>query len=599
VAAISQSSQPRFVDPYSELKSQQQQLVDNWVARFNKTTRQSVEPAAFYDEIVSVSAKATFSAVTHALMTSMLTDGEENALGNALSLIEEVDAVRGEVPGTRGDRQFRMYVRLRPDAQAVLSRSREFRRGADNSVYHKGYPINYRGQGGTPSLQISMALDGRRADIDVDYRPVIFPVSLFNGHLTAANSDVRAGNNYDRHAARWAGLRNWWRSYIGVSVSTAAQPESRDAPRIPTTPRAGKKSVEVMTSDFLRAWLVEGNIVAAMSYVSDRAYACVAEDADDPSKYDMGMAPFQLMANLKAARDAIGQPDSLQGLVSSAHLGYPSLRVVPHPDSAQFAVYAVPDDVAVGFDCSSDLTLESLQNAPRSYGRYFVSAFSVATSKNSRVALLWAKVDDYWKIVSWKAGLDDEDAATSVASAPAAGRAVLAKADPGLVAAARDFLESWLVRKDYDSAFQYLSPKAYGCYDLERPADAPASTSPADAGQKIRASLERTGDQAHGKRLAALIASVEPVNPGVNLLDHPYRPTFALTSLSAPAADASECDARARGTPVSDRPSPEDGHAFGMNLRFRTRGGDAPVLRTLWRRDAGNWRITSYMVEMP
>jgi hypothetical protein len=36
-----------------------------------------------------------------------------------------------------------------------------------------------------------------------------------------------------------------------------------------------------------------------------------------------------------------------------------------------------------------------------------------------------------------------------------------------------------------------------------------------------------------------------------------------------------------------------------MNLRFRTRGGDAPVLRTLWRRDAGNWRITSYMIEMP
>ena len=82
----------------------------------------------------------------------------------------------------------------------MLERSREFKRGIDNTVYHKGYPINYREQGGTPSIQVSIALDGRLADIDVDYRSSSFPVSLFNGHLSAANSDVRAGDNVERHA---------------------------------------------------------------------------------------------------------------------------------------------------------------------------------------------------------------------------------------------------------------------------------------------------------------------------------------------------------------------------------------------------------------
>ena len=48
-----------------------------------------------------------------------------------------------------------------------------------------------------------------------------------------------------------------------------------------------------MMNDFLQAWLVEGDVVAAMGYISERAYACLAQDADDPSAFDRGMAPFQ------------------------------------------------------------------------------------------------------------------------------------------------------------------------------------------------------------------------------------------------------------------------------------------------------------------
>ena len=198
----SSAQQPpqRFGGAYSELDERRQQLVDDWVARFTKVTGQSLDARSFYDDILSLSTKTTFDAVTHALMTTPLTDASGQKFGDGLALIERVDSVKGEVSGTSSDRQFRMYVRLTPNAREMLERSREFKRGVDNAVYHKGYPLNYREQRGTPSIQVSIALDGRLADVDVDYRSSSFPVMLFNGHLSASNSDVRAGDNAERHA---------------------------------------------------------------------------------------------------------------------------------------------------------------------------------------------------------------------------------------------------------------------------------------------------------------------------------------------------------------------------------------------------------------
>jgi hypothetical protein len=143
--------------------------------RFNQTAGQRVAAAPFYDELVPVSAKTTLDAVTHALMTTPMTDRAGASIGDALGLIERLDSVRGEVTGTSSDRQFRIYVRLVADAIDRLERSTQFQRGVDNAIYHKGYPINYRAQGGVPSLQFSIAADRRHADIDVDYRSPSFP----------------------------------------------------------------------------------------------------------------------------------------------------------------------------------------------------------------------------------------------------------------------------------------------------------------------------------------------------------------------------------------------------------------------------------------
>ena len=135
-------------------------------------------PAPFYDDFMGVSSKTTFEAVTHALLRIQLDRRRGREPRRRAVTRGAGRVVRGEVIGAPGDHQFRMYVRLTAGARETLARSQQFKRGADNSVYHKGYPTNYREQGGVPSVQISIALDGRRADIDVDYRASSFPTAL-------------------------------------------------------------------------------------------------------------------------------------------------------------------------------------------------------------------------------------------------------------------------------------------------------------------------------------------------------------------------------------------------------------------------------------
>jgi hypothetical protein len=598
-SAGAQTASPAFGGTYSGLEARRQALVTDWVARFMKTTGQVVETGPFYDEVLTLSAKTTFDAVTHALMTTALTREDGTPIGDALSLVERIEALRGEVAGAAGDRQFRIYVRLTPEGQAQLAASREFKRGVDNTVFHKGYPTNYRAQGGTPSIQVSIAPDGRRADVDVDYRASSFPAALFNGHLTSSNSDVRAGNNADRHSARWAGLENWWRSFFGIRLTRGPADTPASSPfAMPKSPRAGKKTIDVMVNDFLTAWLIEGDAMAAMSYVSDRSYACLSRDADDPSNFDLGLAPYQLLGNMKAAHETLGPQASLDGLVVGVRPPMAGLKIVTHPNHARVVITSVPDDVAASFDCESQLTPGDPRKTPRAYGNYFGTTFFIKGSRDQRLSLLWARENGYWKIVSWSTGGDDEAAPVPAAEAMAP---VTRVADnPALSKAARAFLEAWLIRKDYDTAFSYLAPASYGCYDLERDPSKPAASSPAEAGTLIRAGLGRTGDRVGKPRnLAAVLAPADPFHPAVRVMTHRDAGTFTLTSLPNQLGDLSECSARARGGKLPEAVEAVYGEAYGMNVRFKTMGGETPVLRILWRQVDGNWKVTSYAIEAP
>jgi hypothetical protein len=597
IAAGQQPTQA-FGGAYADLGVRRQALVAGWVERFSKTTGQVVETGPFYDEVVLLSSKTTFDAVTHALLATSLTRQDGTFMGDALGLIERVEAVRGEVAGASGDRQFRIYVRLTPDAVTQLAQSREFKRGIDNTVYHKGYPTNYRAQGGTPSIQVSIAPDGRRADVDVDYRSSSFPAALFNGHLTASNSDVRAGNNSDKHSQRWAGLQSWWRSFFGIRVSRTAADTGPGVVGIPRTPRAGKKNIDVMVNDFLTAWLVEGDAMAAMGYVSERSYACLRQGMDDPSNFDLGQAPFQLLGGLKAAHDALGTRASLDDAIVGVRPTKPGLRIVTQPHHARVVITMVPDDIAAALDCESGLMPGDASKTARAYGNYFGATLFIKGSRDQQLSLLWARENGYWKIVSWSTG-GDEGAEPGPEAVPVTPVTRVAE-NPAFTRAAKTFLEAWLVRQDYDAAAAFLAPASYGCYDLERDPALPAATSLTDAGNKIRAGLARTGDAVgKARNLAAVLGPADPFHPAVHIMNHRDANTFTLTSLPNQLGELAECEARARGGRLPEAIAPEYGNAFGTNVRFKTLSGDAPILRLLWRQVNGAWKITSYAVEAP
>jgi hypothetical protein len=183
------------------------------------------------------------------------------------------------------------------------------------------------------------------------------------------------------------------------------------------------------------------------------------------------MAPFQLLMTLKAAHESVGRRASLDGLTVGVNLALPELRVVKQPHHAKFVVYSVPDDVAAEFDCQSRLTPGDATKTPRKYGTYYGTTFVVSAEKDQPLALLWAKENDYWKIVSWKVGFDREERpAPAVATETAMPRL---PADASLVEATHEFLDRWLVRRDFDAAMAFLSPTSYACYDLLKAPRAP------------------------------------------------------------------------------------------------------------------------------
>lgn len=596
-SAADQQTPPRFGGAYGGLEPIRQRLIDPWVSRYNAVTGERLSAQALYDSHVSLSVRTTFDAITHALMTTTLSDEAGKPIGGAIDLIEALESVRGQVLEASGDRQFRMYVRLTAAAIDTLETSREFRRGADNTVFHEGFPINYRQQGGAPSIQISIANDRRLADIDVDYRSSSFPAAIFNGHLTASNSDVRAGDNDARHAGRWNGFQNWWQNLFSLRASPSDVETQTESQRSRAgIPRAGKKSVDVMAKDFLTAWLIEGDADAASAYVAEQAYNCLTTDQDVPIERDPGMAPFVLRRLLRQTHDAVGHHDSLAGLTVGVRLTDRALKLVKHASHDQFVLYSVPDDMAARAMCDARMTASDVQLPGRKYGKYFGAAFYVASSsgKETPLELLWAKSEGYWKIVAWRSDpAGDQDPLLSEAPAVSIARE---KAPDDIASTARAFLDAWLIKRDYDAAFGFIAPAAYACYDLNRVGPRTPSDQTA---RRTRDALAEAGKNLPRRSLDRLIGPATPVHPLIRLLDHRDAGIYTLTAVPDGFADAATCEALIRNARRPPDVAPVYGTAAGLAFRFRAASGETPVLQTLWRKESGAWRLTAYRVDLP
>ena len=274
---------------YPNLDPVQRALFDKYAEGYKARTGRTDSPQELFDR-QTVSQQTTFDAVTHALMKSKLTAADGSDLGSPLDLIDNIDRIAGQYAGGGSDQQFRMYVQLKDGTRDVLEKSQQFFRDHENTVYHAGYPHSYRQTGKEPNIQFSLSADGKRADIDVDYRSSRTPQAMFNGHLTAANSDVRVGRNPRLHDGRWSGFIAWWQDVFGRVGDAPEQPpdflgmDRPDAPPTPLPPdrAAGQtpERVEDAVQEFLTDWIVRRKYDEALDLVSSQSYACLNLDND-------------------------------------------------------------------------------------------------------------------------------------------------------------------------------------------------------------------------------------------------------------------------------------------------------------------------------
>jgi len=607
-------AQPRqFGADYDGLNEAQRALVNDIYRRIGAIAGETLDPKEAYDR-TPLSVRTTFDAVTNALLSSALTDRNTGeALGRPIDLIDHLETVAGQKKGAPGDEQFRLYVVLVPGAVDRLARSAEFRRTADNTVFHKGYPTSYR-QDGYPSVQFSIANDGTRADIDVDYRSSRFPAALVNGHLTAANSDVRAGN-YERHTRRWSGLVNWWEGFVAALFSARTYDAPDEKPRFPVVPRAGDQTIDVAVDDFLTTWLVNGQPNLALAYADRDAYRCLALILEQEGEaLDRGLAPLQLYMRMKAVNDALGPRQSLEGTTIGIRLTDPNLKRVDHRRPGLYSIYGVPRAVADQMTCGSYTTLGTLPAAainrfvPQEIDTFY-STFLIAGPGGQEVplGLLWQKRDGYWKVVSYQGGQDEDAPSEPMPDLrPKTEETPIPRVsgDPDLLAANERLLDTWLVGKRYDEAFGYFSPRCYACINLYLdPGEAAAETADAERA-RLRAGVERLGERAgRVERLEDIIQGVEPADPRVRIVEHPREEAYAILALPDWAGPVSECAARlARGdTPATEPESGGQGFGryYATAMQFRTRAGATAVLYLGWTKEDGAWRIYAFKVVEP
>lgn len=442
----------------------QKRVAEEWLRRAQKLGVQAPGAKDAYASL-PLTIRTTFDAVTHALATTKLTSKATGApMGTAIDLIDFVDEVAGEIPGARGDQQFRVYAYLKPNVISILTESKEFSRSMDNTVYHPGYPICFRLNGGVPSIQISIARNELSADIDVDYRSAKFPAALVNGHLSSSNSDVRAGNNIDRHISRWSGLSAWWRNLFGFALES-----EKSAPVQSAESRKQPSTVAEAADDFLDRWLVQGDGRMAASYFSRSSFDCSPVRGDRAEARE-GLMRVRLALAMQKFIEQRGRAKQIREVVEPVTLWDSRLTAVPHANSEVYLLAKVPKFIVASYLCL-DPDAGAAERA-RKHDHYASVMRIKGTQAPAVLYLLWSKEGGRWRIVSFESGdpaqLKPPESSQRRGQEPAA-RVV---ADLSLVAAVRDFHSTWLVEQNPKKALNFLDVQAFGCVAEETGASA-------------------------------------------------------------------------------------------------------------------------------
>jgi hypothetical protein len=593
---------------YASLRPEQKQLVDDFIARYNTTTGSNLVPEQAYDN-ARLSVRTTFDAVTHALLNAKITDASGKSLGRAIDLVEAVDEVLGEQSDARGDRQFRLYVYLKPNAVDILNRSQEFLRDKDNAVYHGGFPICYRLKNGPPSIQFSISRDHKLSDIDVDYRASGFPKGLVNGHLSAANSDVRAGNNLDRHDGRWSGLNGWWRNVFG-QLGTGGKPSVENATEsvghIPLNPGVkADQGIDKSAHDFLQSWVVEKQPNKSVAYFSRQSYQCL-EATMQKSKYSVptGMIRLRTLIAMQKFSDSIGTVNSVADVFTPAGTWSPALKEVKNAYASEFLLVTVPADMEPDERCVAPLSDDP---AKRSKEKYFATAFrgKQGDSRNKVMTLLWAKEGDYWKITAIRLE-DSSDSGivpknTAAQAEPSVEEPRNIAGDPAATKDILDFYQTWIVKRDVIRASTFASQRSYQCLPSPTPSpteDQQKLTPIARIQSGLQQPLERIPA---GANLSDMMSSLQPRNDLLPPVQHENSRAFAIMAVPDQMSYSFLCQHRQAHEDAPDLKLADAKYgAYYLSASQLNYGAEeSPALLLLWTKEGAGWKVVAWAVELP
>ena len=597
------SSDQEISKSYSKLQPEQKRLVDDYVSRYNQTTGSKLVPQDTYDN-ARLSIRTTFDGVTHALSKTKLTDAKGKSLGRAIDLVGSVDEVMGEESGVGGDRQFRVYVYLKPNAVDTLIKSQEFVRDRDNTVYHKGFPISYRLKNGPPSIQFSISRDNRMADIDVDYRSSGFPKGLVNGHLTASNSDIRAGNNLDKHDQRWTGLNGWWREVFGLLGSGGKPPKEKATTRlgnIPLNPGVkADKGIDESAHDFLKTWVVDKQPNLSVAYFSRRSYPCLETIAQKNRKQiAQGMVTLRIEMAMNKFNTTTNTVNSVSDVFEPGDQWLKELKETKNAYPSEFRLVSVPSDIGADEECVPAPVDES---GKRSKEKYYGTALKEKQggSGNKMISLLWAQEGGYWKIIA--ARIEDSSDARIVpknaaVTAPAEEEPKSIAGDPEAVKDITQFYLTWIGKRDSAQASKFASQLSYAC--LRAPSAVEKSLTPS---ARIRSGLQLALARVpQGANLSAMMSSVQPVNDLLRPVEQENSKAFAIMALPDQMADSFKCQNRhlPEKTPELKPSDAKYGSYYLSASRLNFGEEESPALLVLWAKGKAGWKVIAWAVEVP
>jgi hypothetical protein len=587
-------------ESYAALRPEQKLLIDSFIHNYNATTGSNLVADHAYDN-ARLSIRTTFDAVTHALLNAKMTDAQGNTLGRAIDLVEAVDQVMGEESGMGGDLQFRLYVYLKPNAVDILSRSQEFFHDKDNSVYHKGFPICYRLKKGPPSIQFSISRDHKLSDIDVDYRSSTFPKGLVNGHLSASNSDVRAGNNLDRHDARWSGLNGWWRDVFGQLGSGGKPPKENATERLGNIPlNPGVKAdqgVDKSAHDFLQSWVVGKEPNKSVAYFSRLSYPCldvVAQKSGQP--VPPGMIRLRTMMAMQKFSDSVGTVNAVAEVFEPADKWSQALKPAKNAYASEFLLVNLPEDEGLDEEC-----VATPKNSTKE--KYFATAFrgKQGDSRNKVMSLLWAQEGGYWKIVAIRiedsshAGIVPKNAAAQ--PVPPVEEPKSITGDPAAVKDITKFYQTWIVKRNVIQASVYASARSYAC--LAAPSEDQKNLTPIARIQSgLQGPLARIPS---GANLSDMMSSLQPSNDLLRPVQQENSNAFAIMAVPDQKANSFLCQHRQMPEGSTDLQPVDAKYGAYYLSASRLNYGDeqSPALLLLWTKEDAGWRVVAWAVELP